>query len=90
MSIAGGRAPFDELAAHQVKDDPNCQWRIARRPEANVGPAGCEWHEEPVLDRAEQGEVLLRTLYLGLAPVMEGKQAGRCMAPPPQRREPFR
>ncbi len=50
-------------------DDVNCQWRIASRPVGNVAPENFEWHEEPISEIAD-GEVLLETVYLGLAPVM--------------------
>jgi NADPH-dependent curcumin reductase CurA len=46
-----------------------CQWRVAAHPQGNVRPTDFAWHEEPVPSPAE-GEVLLETMYLGLAPVM--------------------
>lgn len=75
MSVDAALAGFDELAARSIPDDVNCQWRIARRPSGNVAPDDFAWHEEPVPQPAD-GEVLLRTLYLNLAPVMRMYMAG--------------
>lgn len=47
----------------------NCQWRIAARPVGNVKPEDFEWREEEI-PTPKDGEVLLETMYLGLAPVM--------------------
>ena len=52
----------------EARDGVNCQWRIAKRPVGNVSPDDFEWHEEP-LQTLKDGEVLLETMYLGLAPV---------------------
>jgi NADPH-dependent curcumin reductase CurA len=54
---------------HKIRDGVNCQWRIAKRPIGNVEPSDFCWTEEPV-SRPNDGEVLLETMYLGLAPVM--------------------
>lgn len=51
------------------REGVNCQWRIAARPVGNVRPQDFAWHEEPV-PVPQEGEVLLETMYLGLAPVM--------------------
>jgi hypothetical protein len=51
------------------RDGVNCQWRIAARPQGNVKPGDFAWREESVPQPAD-GEVLLETMYLGLAPVM--------------------
>ena len=51
------------------RDGVACQWRVAAPPVGNVRPTDFAWHEEPVPSPAD-GEVLLETLYLGLAPVM--------------------
>jgi NADPH-dependent curcumin reductase len=53
----------------KMRDDVNCQWRIAARPVGNVKPEDFEWTEEPI-PTPKDGEVLLETMYLGLAPVM--------------------
>jgi NADPH-dependent curcumin reductase len=54
---------------YKIRDGVNCQWRIAERPIGNVKSSDFEWHETPV-PSPEDGEVLLETMYLGLAPVM--------------------
>ncbi|MBS1797709.1 MAG: NADP-dependent oxidoreductase [Acidobacteria bacterium] len=54
---------------YKARDGINCQWRIARRPVGNVRPEDFEWTEEPI-PVPKDGEVLLETMYLGLAPVM--------------------
>lgn len=53
----------------RARDGVACQWRVAAHPEGNVRPTDFAWHEEPMPSPGE-GEVLLETLYLGLAPVM--------------------
>lgn len=61
---------FDLLAAgKQIDDDANYQWRVARRPVGNVTPDDFQWTRTDIPEPAE-GEVLLKTHYLGLAPVM--------------------
>lgn len=52
-----------------MKEDRNCQWRVAARPAGNVVASDFSYTEEDI-PRPGPGEVLLRTLYLGLAPVM--------------------
>lgn len=47
----------------------NKQWRIAARPVGNVKPSDFSIHEESVRD-IKDGEFLLKTHYLNLAPVM--------------------
>ena len=69
MADADALDAFAVHAEHQVDDDANYQWRIARRPQGNVTPQDFGFHAEDIPDVGE-GEVLLRTLYLGLAPVM--------------------
>ena len=54
---------------YKAHDGVNCQWRIAERPVGNVKPADFQWSEEAV-PTPKNGEVLLETMYLGLAPVM--------------------
>ena len=61
---------FDALATGKCIDDArNCQWRVAARPVGNVKATDFAWHETEVPEPGD-GEVLLKTLYLGLAPVM--------------------
>lgn len=63
-------AGFEALAAaHRFEDGVNCQWRVARAPQGHVTPQDFAWVVEAIPEPGP-GEVLLRTLYLGLAPVM--------------------
>ena len=59
----------------KIDDDANYQWRIARRPEGNVQPEDYEWAVSEIPEPGE-GEVLLKTHYLGLAPLMRMYMAG--------------
>jgi NADPH-dependent curcumin reductase len=53
-----------------ILDEVNTQWRIARRPTGNnVQRQDFSLHEENI-PACGDGQVLLRTLYLNLAPVM--------------------
>lgn len=52
-----------------MREDKNCQWRVAARPVGNVKPSDFTYTEEEI-PRPGEGEFLLKTLYLGLAPVM--------------------
>jgi len=52
-----------------VRDDRNCQWRVAARPVGNVKPTDFTYTEEDI-PKPGDGEFLLKTIYLGLAPVM--------------------
>jgi NADPH-dependent curcumin reductase CurA len=52
-----------------MNENMNCQWRIAARPVGNVKPSDFEYREEPIPSPGD-GEMLLKTLYLGLAPLM--------------------
>lgn len=62
--------PFDALAAGKaIHDGSNFQWRVARQPEGALSPDDFEWVEEQIPEPRD-GEVLLKTHYLGLAPVM--------------------
>ena len=58
-----------------MNEQRNCQWRVAARPEGNVRPSDFRYTEEPIPD-IDQGEFLLRTLYLGLRPVMRMYMSG--------------
>ncbi len=61
---------FDALAANkQIDDNANYQWCVAGRPEGNVLPSDFQWTATDIPEPNE-GEVLLKTHYLGLAPVM--------------------
>lgn len=63
-------AAFDALAEGKALDEAaNQQWRVARAPVGHVRPEDFAWVETDVPEPGP-GEVLLRTLYLGLAPVM--------------------
>lgn len=75
MNASAALAAFEAHAGHAIDDDANYQWRIARRPQGNVRPDDFEWHAGPIPAPGE-GEVLLRTHYLGLAPVMRMYMAG--------------
>jgi len=52
-----------------VREERNCQWRVAARPVGNVKLSDFTYTEEDI-PRPGEGEFLLKTLYLGLAPVM--------------------
>ena len=70
MTPAAALAAFDALSADKRADDgANYQWRVRRRPVGNVTPDDFEWTVADIPEPG-QGEVLLKTLYLGLAPVM--------------------
>ena len=56
-------------ASVRMREDRNCQWRVAARPADNVRDTDFAWHEEPI-PVPREGEFLLRTLYLGVRPVM--------------------
>ncbi|MEZ5566457.1 MAG: NADP-dependent oxidoreductase [Gammaproteobacteria bacterium] len=62
-----------------MRDDRNCQWRVAARPDGNVRRTDFEYREEPV-PAIGDGEFLVRTLYLGLRPVMRMYMQGRVVA----------
>jgi TPR repeat protein len=63
-------ASFDELARGKVIDeDRNFQWRVARKPAGELSPADFEWQTSDIPEPGP-GQVLLKTHYLGLAPVM--------------------
>lgn len=62
-----------------MNEDRNCQWRIARRPSGNVVSDDFEYREEPI-PTPDDGEFLLRVLYLNLAPVMRMYMSGEPVA----------
>jgi len=77
MAEADPITAFDRLAAGKIiGEDRNHQWRVACAPIGNVRPEDFEFANEPVLE-PKDGEVLLRTLYLSLAPVMRAYMQGR-------------
>jgi NADPH-dependent curcumin reductase CurA len=49
--------------------DVNRQWRLKQRPDGMVAPSDFEYHEEPV-PALEDGQVLVRTLYVSFDPAM--------------------
>ena len=53
----------------------NRQWRLAARPEGMVEERHFRWVEEPVPERIEEGQVLVRTLYLSCDPTQRGWMA---------------
>jgi len=57
----------------------NQQWCVARRPKGNVEHADFELKESPIPE-CRQGQVLLRTQYLNLAPVMRMYMSGESLA----------
>jgi len=65
-----------------MNDGVNQMWVIKRRPEGNVRPGDFEFREAPIPD-PQPGEVLLRTLYLSLAPVMRDYMSGQSFAGEP-------
>ena len=56
-----------------------CQWRVAARPVGNVRPSDFAYTEETIPEIGD-GEFLLRTLYLGLRPVMRMYMGGESAA----------
>jgi NADPH-dependent curcumin reductase len=67
---------FDGFARdYQIDEDANYQWRVARRPQGNVVPEDFAWAVTDIPEPGE-GEVLLKTHYLGLAPVMRMYMTG--------------
>jgi NADPH-dependent curcumin reductase len=57
-----------------VKKYVNRQWRLARRPQGMVGAADFSWSEEPVPE-LEDGQVLIRNIYLSCDPAQRGWMA---------------
>jgi hypothetical protein len=62
-----------------VNEDRNCQWRVARRPEGNVVRDDFLYTEEDI-PRPRDGEFLLKTYYINLAPVMRMYMSGESVA----------
>ena len=62
-----------------MNERKNCQWLVARRPQGNVTDADFEYRETAIPQPGD-GEFLLRTLYLNLAPVMRMYMTGGSFA----------
>ncbi|MGI9236025.1 MAG: NADP-dependent oxidoreductase [Woeseiaceae bacterium] len=62
-----------------MNEEKNCQWRIARRPKGNVVREDFLYAEEDI-PRPGDGEFLLKTYYINLAPVMRMYMSGRSAA----------
>jgi len=70
-------AAFDEKWADtKFTDDANYQWRIARRPAGNVAPDDFELVSAEIPEPGE-GQVLLKTNYLNVAPLMRFYMLGQ-------------
>jgi NADPH-dependent curcumin reductase CurA len=61
----------------------NRQWRLARRPKGMVAPSDFEYREEPV-PALNDGQVLVRTLYVSFDPAMRAFLNDRPSYIPPQ------
>lgn len=71
---------FDDLADHKsIADGVIQQWTVARRPMGNVRPEDFAWKQRDI-PSLEAGQVLLKTLYLSLAPVMRDYMSGDSFA----------
>jgi NADPH-dependent curcumin reductase CurA len=71
-----GLSALDRFAdTLKIDESANYQWRVARRPDGNVVPEDFEWAATDIPEPGD-GEVLLRTHYLGLAPVMRMYMTG--------------
>jgi NADPH-dependent curcumin reductase CurA len=80
MSAADPLAAFEQLAGIDPLDERlNHQWRVALPPVGNVRPEDFAYASEPVAELRD-GEVLLQTLFLGLAPVMRAYMQGLSVA----------
>jgi len=58
-----------------MSNDVNRQWLLAARPEGLVGEEHFQWVEGPVPQAREDGQVLVRTLYLSCDPTQRGWMA---------------
>jgi NADPH-dependent curcumin reductase CurA len=61
-------------AMNDVRKYVNRQWRLARRPQGMVDAADFSWSEQPVPE-VEDGEVLIRNIYLSCDPAQRGWMA---------------
>ncbi len=62
-----------------MREDRNCQWRVARRPDGNVVRDDFLYAEEDI-PSPDDGEMLLKTYYINLAPVMRMYMSGESVA----------
>ena len=62
-----------------MREDRNCQWRVARRPQGNVVREDFQYTEEDIPTPGD-GEFLLKTYYINLAPVMRMYMSGESVA----------
>lgn len=62
-----------------MNEQKNCQWRIARRPKSNVVREDFLYTEEDI-PRPGDGEFLLKTYYINLAPIMRMYMSGDSVA----------
>ena len=62
-----------------MDENRNCQWRIARRPDGNVVRDDFLYAEEEI-PRPGDGEFLLKTYYINVAPVMRMYMSGESAA----------
>lgn len=62
-----------------MNDDRNCQWRIARRPNGNVVAEDFHYTEDDI-PKPGDGEFLLKTYYVNVAPVMRMYMGGDSVA----------
>jgi len=80
------RAFDDRFSGLRSSDDALFEWRVKSRPIGNVTPDDFEWSQGAIPEPGD-GEVLLKTHYLGLAPVMRfymqgtGAAGERVLAP---------
>lgn len=71
---------FQSLASEKsLNDTVNQQWTVRRQPDGNVRPEDFGWNEGPIPE-LEPNQVLLKTLYLSLAPVMRDYMGGESFA----------
>ena len=62
-----------------MNEERNCQWRVARRPQGNVVHDDFQYSEEDIPSPGD-GEFLLKTYYINLAPVMRMYMSGESAA----------
>ena len=62
-----------------MNENRNCQWRIARRPDGNVVADDFRYTEEEIRTPGD-GEFLLKTYYINVAPVMRMYMSGESVA----------
>jgi len=74
--LDGFRALADR---HKMREDVNCEWRIAAPPKGHVKPSDFQWAETPI-PKPGPNEVLLKTISFGVAPVMRFYMEGNATA----------